>query len=123
MRIEIQATNFRLKPKARSFLLKRLNYAFRRTSDFVQLISMRLSDVNGPRGGVDKSCLVRIRMPGQSDVVVENTETNLNLAVHSAIRRARRSVLRQMKKQRNHNRWRLKRGDVWWDQLGFENQF
>jgi ribosome-associated translation inhibitor RaiA len=63
---------------------------------------MRLSDINGPRGGVDKCCRLQVVLDGLPDVVVEDIETDLYVAIDRAASRAGRTSRRRL------TRWREK---------------
>jgi len=57
---------------------------------------MLLSDINGPRGGVDKRCQLRIVLAGMPDVVIQDTEANLYVAIDRASNRAGRTLVRKL---------------------------
>ncbi len=61
---------------------------------------MKLSDENGPRGGEDKRCRVRVGVDGPQDVVVEDVESDLYIAIDRAADRAGRVVARRLERQR-----------------------
>ena len=107
MNIDIQTSGMNASPGLRRFVRRRVDFAFSTRSDQIGRILVRLADVNGPRGGDDKSCLVQVRMPGQPDVVVENVESNLYVAVHRAIDRAGWTAARKLERQRRKARARL----------------
>lgn len=54
MHIQIHADDFDLTESLRDHVAKRLAYALNHGRDVVSRIAVRLSDVNGPRSGVDK---------------------------------------------------------------------
>ena len=37
-------------------------------------VAVRLSDINGPKGGLDKHCHLQLRLRGLPDIVVKDTE-------------------------------------------------
>ncbi|MEZ5739541.1 MAG: ribosome-associated translation inhibitor RaiA [Burkholderiaceae bacterium] len=96
MQIEIQARDFPLTAALRDHVEKRLRFALSRFSDRVQRVAVRLSDVNGPRGGQDKNCHLHVRLRGLPDIVVRNTESDLYVAVDRASGRAGRALRRGM---------------------------
>ena len=107
MNIDIQTSGLSASPGLRRFVRRRVDFAFSTRSDQIGRILVRLADVNGPRGGDDKSCLVQVRMPGQPDVIVENIESNLYVAIHRAIDRAGWTTARKLERQRRKARARL----------------
>lgn len=100
MQIEIQAVDFALTEGLRAHLQYRLNFALWRFQDRIARVAVRLSDVNGPRGGVDKVCRLRVRLHGMPDVVIEDTEADLYMAISRAADRAGRTMGRQMERVR-----------------------
>ena len=54
---------------------RRVRFVLRRLGWRVPRAEVQLSDVNGPRGGVDKRCQVELRTDGAGSVVVLATET------------------------------------------------
>jgi putative sigma-54 modulation protein len=103
MQIEIQARNFSLTRAMRAHIERRLAFALSTCNRHVRRILVRLSDINGPRGGNDKRCQLEVMLPGQA-VVVEDTEADLYVAINRAAARAGRSVMRQLRRKRHQSR-------------------
>lgn len=101
MRIEIQARDFSLTYALRSHIERRLGYAFSSYYHYIECINVRLSDINGPRGGSDKRCHLHIVLPNHSDVVVLDTESDMYVAIDRATARARRVVARNIVRHRH----------------------
>jgi ribosomal subunit interface protein len=100
MHIEIQARDFQLTDALESYIRRRLDFALSPRYEQIQQIQVRLSDVNGPRGGADKCCHLHIVLPRVQDVVVDDTELDMYIAINRAIDRAGRSVTRRLSRQR-----------------------
>jgi len=60
MNIDIRATNIDLTPAACRVWERRTLFALKRFAPRVRVVVIVLTDVNGPRGGNDTECLVRI---------------------------------------------------------------
>jgi putative sigma-54 modulation protein len=103
MKIEIQARNFSLTRAMRVYIERRLGFALSTGYRHVKRIMVRLSDINGPRGGNDKRCHLEVILPNQ-EIVVENTEADLYVAINRAAARAGRTVMRQLRRRRHINR-------------------
>jgi ribosomal subunit interface protein len=99
MKIEIQARNFSMTHALRKHIERRLGFALSTCYRHVKRILVRISDVNGPRGGNDKRCHLEVILPGRT-VVVEKTEVDLYAAINRAAARAGRTVLRQLRRRR-----------------------
>ncbi len=100
MQIDIQARDFSLTGALRSHAERRLRLALTCCDDHIQKIAMRLSDINGPRGGEDKRCHLRIVLDGLPDVVIEDIEANLYVAIDRASDRAGRTLVRKIDRQK-----------------------
>ena len=68
---------------------------------------LRLSDINGPRGGRDKRCRIQVPFPGTRNVVIEDTEADLYVAIDRAAERAERAVVRRLERLREFPHARL----------------
>lgn len=102
MRIDIQASGFELTDGLRQHTERRLQFALSWASHDVRKVMVRLSDINGPRGGNDKRCRIQIPLPRTPDIVIEDTESDLYVAIDRAAERAERSLARQLERQREH---------------------
>jgi ribosome-associated translation inhibitor RaiA len=83
MQVDIQSRNFTLTDGLRDYLTKRLAYGLTAGDAAIGRVIVRLSDVNGPRGGEDKRCHIEVRLRGMPDVVVVDTEADLYAEVPS----------------------------------------
>ena len=101
MQIDIQTRNFSLTDALRSHAERRLRFALTCCDDQIQQVLMRLSDINGPRGGADKRCHVQVVLDGLPDVVVEDTEADLYIAIDRATDRAGRTLVRKIDRQQS----------------------
>ncbi len=104
MQLEIQARGFTLTQALRGYMERRLNFALSDRYAVINHVRVRLSDINGPRGGRDKRCHVQVILPGQAPMVIEDTESDLYVAIDRACDRARRTLTRRLGRQRDKNR-------------------
>ena len=100
MRIDIKARDFSLTGALRSHAERRLRVALTCCDDHIQRVVMRLSDINGPRGGADKRCHLQVVLAGLPDVVVEDTEADLYVAIDRATDRAGRTLVRKIDRRK-----------------------
>jgi len=99
MHIDIQARHFTLTDALRSHAEHRLRLALTCCDDHIQRIVIRLSDINGPRGGVDKHCHIQVVLAGLPDVIIEDTEADMYVAINRAADRAGRTLVRRVNRQ------------------------
>ncbi len=74
----------------------RLRRALGRLHGVVARIRVRLDDINGPAGGVDKRCNVEILVRGTSPVAVNATARSWQDSVEAAASRIRKRVALQL---------------------------
>lgn len=102
MHIDIRARGFELTEGLRQHTERRLSFALGWASYDVRKVAVRLFDINGPRGGEDKCCRIQVILPKTQDVVIEDTEADLYVAIDRAAERVERSVTRRLERQREH---------------------
>jgi ribosomal subunit interface protein len=102
MQIDIQTNGFSLTDGIRNYTKQRMQFALNRNDKYVTKVKVRLADINGPRGGVDKRCQIDISLAGHNDIVIEDTETNLYVAIDRASDRCARTLTRRLEKFREH---------------------
>jgi len=101
MTVDIRAMNFELTDAIRDHALKRLDAVLTRFGDRVSAVAVRLGDVNGTRGGIDKRCHLEAALPGAAAVVVEHTDKDLYEAINQATGRLKRALGRQVGRDRS----------------------
>ena len=101
-----------LPPSLAPLARRRLEFALGRFGARVKSITVSLADLNGPRGGVDKHCLVAIRLTSPRRlIVIEDTDAEAAVAIGRAADRAARVVGRAVQTLTD---WRpLERGCEW----------
>ena len=101
MQIDIQARDFSLTDALRSHAERRLRFALTCCDDHIQRVVIRLSDINGPRGGADKRCHLRVVLDGLPDVIIEDIEADLYVAIDRAADRAGRTLVRKIDRKQS----------------------
>ena len=101
MRVDIRGQGFSVSEALRAHVERRLHFALGRFGGRVRQATVRLSDLNGPRGGLDKACRIAVRLPALRDLVVEDADGDLYIAIDRAAERAGRSVGRQLARGRD----------------------
>ena len=96
MKIGIQCRGFSLTSALAGRVRKRLDFLLGRRFNRLRRVDVTLSDLNGPRGGVDKRCLVKVSIDGLRPVVIEDIQSDLYMAIDRAAWRTSRTVLRRM---------------------------
>jgi hypothetical protein len=100
MNIDIRMTTNRESPALRQFaehaLLRKLGQRVER----IRRARIRMSDANGPRGGVDKICQVRLDLAGGGEVSATGESSGWYEAVTIAVMSARGALDRRLDRTR-----------------------
>lgn len=73
----------------------RVRFATQRLSSFVSRAVVRLKDLNGPRGGVDKLCQIQFNTANGGVVVVSSRGANWRATLEQALARASHALARR----------------------------
>ncbi|HNV88649.1 MAG TPA: HPF/RaiA family ribosome-associated protein [Methylotenera sp.] len=103
MQFKIQTNGFALTDSLRSYTTRRMQFALDRNDGHIMSARVRLSDINGPRGGVDKCCQIDLALAGQNNIVIEDTEADLYVAIDRASDRCKRTLARRLERLREHS--------------------
>jgi ribosome-associated translation inhibitor RaiA len=85
---------------------RRVRFVLRRLGRLVPRAEVQLSDLNGPRGGVDKRCQVELRTDGAGSVVVASVAKDWRTALDNALARAARFLMRLWRRGSDTRRMR-----------------
>lgn len=80
-------------------LRARLGRKLRRYAPHVTTVSVRVEDVNGPRGGIDTVCRIKLSVAGRGHVVVEERAVDAKTAVAKASSRAGTALSRMLDRE------------------------
>jgi hypothetical protein len=106
MQIEIRSRNERMDRSRRAQVERRLLYSLGRFGDRVRRVLVRLEDLNGPRGGLDKRCHIEARLSDRGVLVVDVRDVELEPAVGRAADRIARRVREELATRRDSQRRR-----------------
>jgi len=85
---------------------RRVRFVLRRLGWLVPRAQVQMSDVNGPRGGIDKRCQVELTTDGAGTVVVASVASDWRTALDIALTRAARFLMRQWRRGSDTRRLR-----------------
>ncbi|MCW5665307.1 MAG: HPF/RaiA family ribosome-associated protein [Piscinibacter sp.] len=85
--------------RLRRLATTRARFVMRRLAWMVPRARVELTDINGPRGGVDKRCRVELRTEGAGTVVVTSLARDWRVALNSALARAARVLVRALRRR------------------------
>ena len=90
-----------LKAADREYLRHKLDQKLAKFAPSVHRTSVRVEDVNGERGGIDKRCRIKVVLAGMPTVVVEDHHESLKGAMDRALARTERTVRRATERRRS----------------------
>lgn len=77
MRIEIHTSGLTLSAEQREHIHRRASFTLSRLASRIARVEVGVHDINGPRGGIDKRCCVRVHLDRGPAVVVERLDRDL----------------------------------------------
>lgn len=101
MRIEVRGRNLEDTIDMRRHAERRLRFALGRFAGAVGRVTMRVEDVNGPRGGVDKRCRLVVALTPSGELMIEDEDADVRVLLDRAADRAARAVGRQLGRRRS----------------------
>jgi|MudIll2142460700_1097286.scaffolds.fasta_scaffold07786_2 hypothetical protein len=100
MKLSIRTRHLSLSPETQTELRQRVVVAFARISPWVRAVDITVADINGPKGGADKQCRLRVRGRSIPDIVVEHVGCDTIATVALAVERAGQALVRKMARRR-----------------------
>jgi hypothetical protein len=104
MRYELRAPKVLLTAGVESVIDARVRRALGRFQDWILDVEISVTDVNGPRGGVDKACRVRVRIGDGRHVIGSGRHETAEGAVADAVERAAKGIRRRRRAHRDPRR-------------------
>lgn len=98
--IHIRAAQQRFGSDGSDYVQRKLCTKLARFGSSIERVSVRIKDVNGPRGGVDQLCRIKVVMRGQPSVIFESRDSSLNAALDVALAGVQRAVRRTTARRR-----------------------
>jgi putative sigma-54 modulation protein len=99
--VHILDRNVGITPDQRLNMERCLQFAFDRFSSHTRTIDVSISDVNGPKGGDDLQCRMKIILEGKGDLVVEGKGVSVEAVVAETADRAALAVARRLDRLRD----------------------
>jgi CBS domain-containing protein/ribosome-associated translation inhibitor RaiA len=96
----IRGVGIALHAADREYLRRKLGRRLGKFAPSIERVSVRIEDVNGPRGGIDKRCRIKIVLSGLPSVLIEDQHPDLQAAMDRALDRSARAVKRALQRRR-----------------------
>ena len=92
MHLDIHARNVLITKALKELAVRRIGYALGRFAHGIRTITLRLADINGPRGGVDVEALALVELSQGTRLVVRGQYGSPQDAISGIVERLRSSV-------------------------------
>ena len=83
-----------------AYVRRKLGMKLGKFATSIERISVRVTDMNGPRGGVDQVCNIKVVLSGLPSVVIERRHAALHAAIDVALRATEQAVRRSVRRRR-----------------------
>jgi hypothetical protein len=103
----IRVFGVELDPDDRTYVRRKLGMKLGKFATSIERVTVRVEDVNGPRGGVDHECRVKVVLSDLPSVVFIERDASLAAAIDRALAGSERAVRRALRRRRMKG---LKRG-------------
>ena len=100
MKLQMIGVNFELNDELKEHIERRIRFALGRFASRIRRLRVRLTDVNGPRGGIDKHCQIAVALAPRGVVMVEGSGDDPFALIADAAKRAGRTVRRELERRR-----------------------
>jgi ribosome-associated translation inhibitor RaiA len=88
-----------LDPDMRAYIRRRLTAQLGKHADSISRVTVRVRDINGPRGGVDQVCRIKVVLKRLPSVVYTAQASSLQQAIQRAIGGTERAVRRTLRRR------------------------
>jgi hypothetical protein len=82
------------------YIRRKLGKTLAKFASSIERVTVRVRDVNGPRGGVDQECDVKVVVSGLPSVVIKRRHAVLPVAIEEALRASARAVGSSLRRRR-----------------------
>lgn len=96
----IRVIGAELEDEDRDYISRKLGMKFGKFASTIERITVRVSDANGPKGGRDQICQIKVVLSGLPSIVIEERDSRFQRAVDRAINTASLAVRRGVQRRR-----------------------
>lgn len=96
----IRVIGVRLSEDDKADIRRKLGRKLGKFAASIERVSVRVKDVNGPRGGIDQLCRIKVVLSEFPSVVFENQDALAEVAINGAIAGAERAVRKALERRR-----------------------
>jgi putative sigma-54 modulation protein len=100
MEVEVRIKGTDLAEVVRSYATRRIRFALGRFASRIGRVVVRISDINGARGGVDQCCHISAELLPSGRVVLDQVDADLFNAIDRATERTGQAFRREIQRTR-----------------------
>lgn len=96
----IRVFGINLTKERRTRIRQELGKKLGKFASAIERVSVRVKDMNGPRGGIDQLCRIKVVLSNLPSVVFEMQDASLDATIEGALDGAERTVRRSLQRRR-----------------------
>ena len=97
---DVRVIGVELDDEDRALIRRKLGAKLGKFVASIERVTVRMTDTNGPRGGIDHVCQVKVVLSGLPSVVVERRDASPHVAIDLALRATEQAVRRGVSRRR-----------------------
>lgn len=94
MKLKVTSRDSSVDDRLMALIHRQIGYALARFEPRIRDINVRLSDLNGPKGGIDKHCKIMVKFRNGESVVVDVADVEFEPVIHRAVDRVAKRIQR-----------------------------
>ncbi len=106
MRVRLRTVHVAVRPEMRKELDHRIEAVLARHERRIEAAEVSIVDLNGPRGGPDKQCRLRVKLHPRGRLYLQETDADVSVAVDRALERLVTALTRVVERRRDLRRAR-----------------
>lgn len=99
LQLQIHCANVEVDPENLDDVRRAVTMAIDRFEHLLVRTEITLRDINGPRGGIDKQCQIRLRLHSRGDIVVRAEGIAFEQAADVACSKIRNAIAKRAQRQ------------------------
>ena len=100
MKIDITIQQVELDKNIADRVLRRLRFALSKFGHSIRRVRVHFSDLNGPKGGNDKKCSIKVKLITTGEIVVQGVGKDIVTALSHSVERVERAIKRELERRR-----------------------
>jgi len=98
MQLQIKSRHLAIDQSIQDYIYRKLAFSLDRFEQVLSSLTIRLKDLNGPRGGKDKECQISASLPHSRSLVIVDQDSDLHTAIDRAVDRFKGTLVKLLKR-------------------------